>query len=259
MLTKSKIEYLTHAWNFYTGCNHWKTGICAVGENCWAYQRAQRFNKGDFKPCLHPELLLDPLKLKKPGRIGVCFTGDLFGDWVDPEQIVHTEQCSGELSEVVFKVIRTCSSLPNQQFFFLTKAPENIQKWGQFPDNAWVGASVCNQKGLDEAMQGFMALRADTHTWLSIEPLYERLDCSVIAAAQFYKWFEWIVIGGQSGRRPVMPKIEWVREIVEACDKAEIPVFLKDNLKSILPEFTCGEDWAFQGGGTILLRQELPR
>ncbi len=87
-MNKSKIEYLTHAWNFYTGCNHWKTGVCAVGENCWAKGLADRFHR-PFEPTLHPELLLDPLRLKKPGRIGVCFTGDLFGDWVDPEMEVR--------------------------------------------------------------------------------------------------------------------------------------------------------------------------
>ena len=258
-MTKSKIEYLTHAWNFYTGCNHWKTGVCAVGENCWAYQRAQRFNKGYFTPRLHPELLLDPLKLKKPARIGVCFTGDLFGDWVDPYQLIESQDPRIDgifLAAAVKQIVRDAGQ---HQFFFLTKAPGNIHKWGKFSDNAWVGASVCNNKGLTEALSGFMAIPAANHTWLSIEPLYERLDCSSIAVCASYKWVEWVVIGGQSGRHPVMPKIEWIREIVEAADKAGIPVFLKDNLRPILPEFTCGEDWAFQDGGTILLRQELPK
>lgn len=47
----------------------------------------------------------------------------------------------------------------------------------------------------------------------------------------------WVILGSQT-RPTVMPRIEWVEEIVRACDKAGIPVFLKDNLKPLLRE-TC--------------------
>jgi hypothetical protein len=42
--------------------------------------------------------------------------------------------------------------------------------------------------------------------------------------------------------------IEWVKQIVEAADKAGIAVFLKDNLKPLLL-------W----GDIVPLRQELPK
>ena len=29
------------------------------------------------------------------------------------------------------------------------------------------------------------------------------------------------------------PEIEWVEEIVRACDKAKLPIFMKDNLRPI--------------------------
>lgn len=34
-MQKSKIEYLTHSWNFYTGCNHWKKGVLSVEQLEW--------------------------------------------------------------------------------------------------------------------------------------------------------------------------------------------------------------------------------
>ena len=93
MLTKTGIEYLTHCWNFYPGCNHWQTGVCPVGERCWAKGMSQRFNGGDFEPHLLPEKLLDPLKGRQGGRrIGVCFAGDLFGDWVEWCQWVRVDE-----------------------------------------------------------------------------------------------------------------------------------------------------------------------
>lgn len=55
----------------------------------------------------------------------------------------------------------------------------------------------------------------------------------------------WVIIGAQT--KPYKPpKIEWVREITEACDKAGTLVFHKDNLKPIFPI------------PTNTLRQELP-
>ena len=55
----------------------------------------------------------------------------------------------------------------------------------------------------------------------------------------------WVILGSQT-KPTVMPKIEWVEEITEACDKAGVAVFHKDNLKPIFPE------------PTNTLRQEMP-
>jgi protein gp37 len=246
-MQKSKIEYLTHSWNFYTGCNHWKTGVCAVGENCWAKCLADRFHR-PFEPTLHPELLLDPLRLKKPGRIGVCFTGDLFGDWVDPNQSILQyfdpvksvygrviDEFDGSLKSGIFDVIKIS---PQHQFFFLTKALENIQKWGEFPDNAWVGATVWNGESLAHT-NWYMAHALAKNRWLSIEPLMGPLPIiDVLPELLKVDGIKWIVIGGWSHSK-IQPKIEWVREIVAAADKAGIPVFLKENLRDLLRE----NDW----------------
>ena len=74
----------------------------------------------------------------------------------------------------------------------------------------------------------------------------------------------WVIIGSQT--RPYKPpKIEWVREIVEACDKARIPVFLKDNLKPLIKSFNekvCNEceagDPCHACGAVMKFRQEFP-
>ncbi len=44
----------------------------------------------------------------------------------------------------------------------------------------------------------------------------------------------WIIIGAQT--KPFSPpRIEWVGDIIQGADLEGIPVFLKDNLKPILP------------------------
>lgn len=261
-MQKSNIEYLTHSWNFYTGCNHWKTGVCPVGEKCWAKGMANRFGRS-FEPTLHPEKLLEPLSLKKPARIGVCFTGDLFGDWVEPDKAVdyNIGYPHKELKYWVFKILEQC---PQHQFFFLTKNPEGYQKWGKFPDNAWLGATVCNDKMLDVAGDKMEDIQAK-HRWLSFEPLMKRLTLS-LDYALYYGGISWVVIGGWSGGKQ-MPKAEWVLEIVEACDKANIPVWLKNNLKPLLLDYADDNRLVTHynhgesefDGLELFLRQELPK
>ena len=52
-----------------------------------------------------------------------------------------------------------------------------------------------------------------------------------------------------------MPKLEWIEEIVNAADKANISVFLKNNLIPLLVKNDA--DWAFDC--TRKLRQEIPK
>ncbi len=63
-----------------------------------------------------------------------------------------------------------------------------------------------------------------------------------------------VIIGAQT--KPYKPpRVEWVREIVEACDKAGIPVFLKDNLYDLFMNVPHSDlFWEDMSH----LRQELP-
>jgi hypothetical protein len=75
-LSKSGIEYLTHCWNFYSGCYNWKNGVCPV-EKCWAKGITERFPghyPNGFEPTIYPEAFLSPLHLKKPSIIGCAFS-----------------------------------------------------------------------------------------------------------------------------------------------------------------------------------------
>ena len=78
-----------------------------------------------------------------------------------------------------------------------------------------------------------------------------------------------MIIGAQT--KPYKPpKIEWVREIVEAADRAGAKVFLKDNLSPLFAENNCQyfteyrdkmfsfKDFESKGGTRWHLRQEMP-
>ena len=273
MLTKTGIEYLDFAWNFYPGCNHWQTGICPVGERCWAKGMSQRFKGGDFEPHLLPEKLLDPLKGRQGGRrIGVCFTGDLFGEWVDPEQKIGKQvemwkliehrgwiaKPDNPLKRIVFEVIKLCHQ---DTFIFLTKNPARLANWSPFPDNCWVGATVCNQKMMEEAVVKLSTIKANVK-WISFEPLMEDVINYPNMWVPTFRLagINWIVIGGWD-RGKTQPKVEWIRGIIEAADKAGIPVFLKDNLLPLLKNHNA-YPWAFTPNSVPTFptyRQEFPK
>ncbi len=245
-LTKTKIEYLDFAWNFYTGCEQWRTGVCPVGTKCWAYQRAQRFNGGDFSPALHPEKLLDPLKHKAPARIGVCFTGDLFGDWVDPKMDVKNPEYLERHAPLIYWVFKTIRDCPQHTFLFLTKNPKGLLPWGKFPDNAWPGATVCNQQMFNKAIAMLAQVEAK-HKWLSFEPFMEEI---VIQPGDL-DGISWLTLGGWSRYSPkTAPKMSWIQGILVAADNPlNIPIFMKDNLEPLMVGAWAG--WK--------LRKEYPR
>lgn len=258
MLTKTGIEYATHAWNFYPGCLHKSQGKCPVAA-CWAEGMSKRQRQDFHKPHLIAERLLDPLKRKKPARILVNFMGDLFGSWVDPFEFVETDSLQDTIIEVVH-------GAPQHTFLFLTKAPENI--WPiEWPDNCWMGASAWDGMSLAESLYHLSKVKA-THKWPSIEPLLGQVvdGQSYVAVedlARDIKGISWVVIGAQT-RPDVMPRIEWVREIVKACDAAGVKVWLKNNLKPLLIPSDCSQpnglmdDLFFWEGKVAKLRQELP-
>lgn len=254
-LNKTGIEYLDYSWNFYSGCRH-TLDICPVSDKCWARTGAHRFGRS-FEPTLHPEKLLDPLSLKKPSRIGVCFTGDLFGDWVDPEQNVIMNvtksmpiannfglqaEANDKLRNWVFNALSRC---PQHQFFFLTKNPKGYLKWGEFHDNAWLGATVTRcwdgNKSPAEALKVIENVgNADCkHRWISFEPLIDWSDAGQFNWGDSYgilkrNKIEWVVIGGWSGSKGRQPKLEWVEEIIKADKDVGIKVFLKNNLLPLM-------------------------
>ncbi len=255
-LGKSNIEYLDRVWNFESGCTH----DCHY---CYARGITVRFPAhypNGFEPTLYPEAFTSPLRLKKPSTIGVCFLGDLFDDAIDPEALVEwssTWQTKVPLRQRIFSIIRQCSQ---HRFLFLTKQPQNLKRWSPFPSNCWVGVSATRFDELTHALYvGLQPIEAPVK-YLSFEPLLgetklypdDLRDCGI----------NWVIIGAQT-KPTVMPKIEWVREIVEAADAAGIPVFLKDSLKPLLCSTVKGQDfieshnlWAFR---YFKMRQEMPK
>jgi len=161
--------------------------------------------------------------LGKLRGIFVCDMSDLFGIGI-PEEWTR-------------KVLDAIKLNCRHRFYLLTKQPQNLIKFSPFPDNCWVGVSITNEHQAVEAVTPLIKVEAKTK-FISFEPLLGRIRW------QDLSFVNWVIIGAQT--KPYKPpKIEWVIEIIEACAKAGIPVFMKDNLKPIAGRFD--------------LKQEMPR
>lgn len=217
-MNKTMIEWCTHTWNPITGCRH----NCPY---CYARKIAERFRETPafpvgFTPVLRQERLAEPLPkdrfepVDKYRKIFVCSMGDMFGQWV-PERWKLT-------------VLGIASVCWLDKFIFLTKDPrgfETIKKNGMDHDHLFFGISAETQEVLDTRV--LVASNYLTRMFISLEPLQGPINLT----DTHFKLVRGVIIGSETGNRKgkVIPKQEWVEDIIEKCEDFKIPLFVKDN------------------------------
>ena len=230
-MNKTKIEWCDYTINPVKG-------LCPMAcPYCYARAMYKRF-KWNPEIRFEPEWAV-PIKLNRynPSRIFVGSTIELFGDWVKDEWMRE--------------IFEFTQWYPENTFIFLTKQPQNLIKFSPFPDNCWVGVSATSMILASAACAWLSRIEAKVK-YLSIEPLLEwegRLSDGRLGWQGNYHDINWVIIGQQTPiKTTTTPKLAWVQEILSAADKANIPVFLKDNLDALMPKYNPSEK----------LRQEWP-
>ncbi len=239
-MNKTKIEWCDYTINPVKG-------LCPVGcSYCYARAMYKRFH---WDTDITPDIYAFEKLPKKPSRIFVGSTIDLF----------HSKT-----KEFMYNILMECRDNPQHTFIFLTKCPENLREFSPFPDNCWVGCSATSPEMFHKAVHGLTWIEA-SKKFISFEPLLEPLGIdSELLSGLLHVAADWVIIGQQTPvRKSTMPSIEWIKEIVEAADNAETPVFLKYNLYNLfeLPNIPNGYDvpkWAHANHGINILRQEFP-
>jgi len=167
----------------------------------------------------------------KPKGIFVCDMSDLFGIGIP-----HEWQA---------RVIAQIRKHTQHRFYLLTKQPQNLIKWSPFPDNCWVGVSATTEDMYWHALRGLKPVEAKVK-FLSFEPLQGRVmkpgkpdygDAGEMTEVQMLQaaGINWLIVGAQT--KPYKPPLKiWVNEIIEVCKRANIPYFLKDNLRPLMGE-----------------------
>jgi len=229
-------------------------GLCPMGcSYCYArrfYKRMQWDETIRFDINVLDKASKALSRLPDGQRVFVGSTMELFGDHIKREWL-----------EATFKRIRFHSQ---HTFLMLTKCPQNLPQWSPFPDNCHIGVTATNDTEFIKA-GGYLELVNAKVKYISVEPFlsWDTVK-SGFMATMLKKWgIGLIIIGRQTPiSKKTEPKIEWIQEIVEAADKAGVPVFLKDNLTNLFKSEFDKHGWtAIKRFHTPdwELRQEFPK
>ena len=218
MATKSSIEWTESTWNPLTGCTKISPG-CKI---CYAERMALRLQAmgqpnyaNGFKLTLHEDMLEAPLSWKKPQLVFVNSMSDLYHEGVPIEFILK-----------VFDVMRRAFW---HQFQVLTKRSQRLLELNsqiEWPDNVWMGVSVENGDytfRIDHLRETDARIK-----FLSLEPLLGPLPNLNLSG------IDWGIVGGESGPGARPMREEWVIQIRDQCEAADVPFFVKQ----------MGTDWA---------------
>ena len=230
MSDRSDIEWTDATWNPVLGCTKVSPGC----KHCYAETFSERFRGVPHHPFEQGfDLRLVPHALERPrgwrrGRlVFVNSMSDLFHEQVPLAYIRR-----------IFDVMEDC---PQHRFQVLTKRADRLAELAPdlpWPDNLWMGVSVetANYRWrIHELRRVPAAVR-----FLSLEPLLGPLGNLPL------KGIHWVIVGGESGRRPRPMEPQWVRSIQRQCARADVPFFFKQwggNNKKKAGRELDGKEW----------------
>jgi protein gp37 len=243
MAENSKIEWTTHTFNPWVGCQK----VSPACEHCYAESWAKRTGqaglwRGERRRTSASNWKL-PLKWNKEaegtGTRPRVFCSSLADVFEAREELVTWR-------DNLFDVIR---ATPNLDWLLLTKRPENLSlmlpvNWQLQPaPNVWLGTTVENQAMADKRIPELLSVRAGLH-FLSCEPLLSPVHLGSIPAPSGGYFdarytgndkhrpagkIDWVISGGESGgnARPSSPA--WFRSLRDQCVEANVPFHFKQH------------------------------
>jgi protein gp37 len=210
-MAQSSIEWTEMTWNPTTGCDKVSAGC----KFCYAEVMTKRLHamgiekyKDGFKVRVHEDVLSIPYTWKKPKVVFVNSMSDLFHPEV-PE-------------EFILKVFEVMNDTPQHTYQVLTKRAERL--FGlhhklNWTNNIWMGVSVENEK-VKNRIEYLRHTNAKIK-FLSCEPLIGPLkDMNLIN-------IDWVIVGGESGRKSRAMEELWVWDIKDQCREQEVAFFFK--------------------------------
>lgn len=216
MSDNSKIEWTDATLSTVRGCKKISPGC----KHCYAETFAERFRgvpghpfEQGFDIRLVPEALAIPLRWQKPRTIFVNSMADTFHEDVPEAYIGRIFQSMNAADWHTYQVLtKRAERMSN----VVAALPADLQEL----EHVWLGVSVEDRKHGVPRIEHLRTTPAAVR-FLSIEPLLEDLGELDL------RGIDWVIIGGESGRkaRPMHP--DWVRSLIRQCVAAGVRVFFK--------------------------------
>lgn len=210
-MAQSSIEWTELTWNPTTGC----TKLSAGCKFCYAEVMARRLKamgldkyKNSFKLAIHEDALDVPYTWSGSKIVFVNSMSDLFHKDVP--------------LEFIKKVFKVMNKTPQHTYQVLTKRADILLKYDKelsWTPNIWMGVSIEDEKVTDR-IDDLRKTSAQVK-FLSCEPLIGPLSNLDLAN------IDWVIVGGESGRKPRPMKPEWVLDIKSQCRNSKVAFFFK--------------------------------
>jgi len=212
-MARTKIEWTESTWNPLTGC----TKVSAGCKNCYAEVMARRLQamgqpkyKDGFSLTLHQDTLSEPYSWVKPRVIFVNSMSDLFHKDVPLKFIQDVFRVMKENPQHVFQVLTKRADI------LLYYDKEGYLEWTH---NIWMGVTVEDDTVTDRIDK--LRMTGAKVKFLSCEPLLTALPNINLVE------INWVIVGGESGRKPRLMKEEWVIDIKDQCKQADVAFYFK--------------------------------
>jgi protein gp37 len=223
----SNIEWTEQTWNPTTGCDRISPGC----DNCYALTMAKRLKgmgsakyqtDGDprtsgpgFGLAVHPDVLTEPLRWKKPRKVFVNSMSDLFHARVPVDFITDVWRTMQATPQHTYQILtKRAARLPR----VLDQVHERLDLDEPLP-NVWLGTSIES----DDYARRATALRHSLAAvrFVSAEPLLDPLPSLDLDG------IDWVIIGGESGHgaRPFQP--QWAVDLIGQARQAGAAPFVK--------------------------------
>jgi protein gp37 len=209
-MAQSSIEWTEMTWNPTTGCDK----ISAGCKFCYAELMSLRLQamgidkyKDGFKLRLHEDALAVPYSWRQQKVVFVNSMSDLFHKDVPLEFI-----------QKVFTVMNETPHI----YQVLTKRSDILLQYHKalnWTHNIWMGVSV-EESRFRNRIDDLRKTKAKVK-FLSCEPLIGKIPKMNL------KKIDWVIVGGESGRKPRAMDVDWVLDIQQQCKKAKVPFFFK--------------------------------
>lgn len=238
---------------------HFCEKISAGCKNCYASRMQRRFgmheftatNRDNVELFLDEHVLRQVIHRKKPTRYFWCDMSDIFYDGIPDEWI---DACFATIAFTRRHTHMVLTKRPERMVSYLAglsrcydRLESKARQLGctlRFNDipltpwpipSVWLGTSVENQQAANERIPHLLQCPAAVR-FLSVEPLLGPIELSdvtkrVDAVSQLGKksmnGIDWVIVGGESGPHARPCNVEWIRSVVQQCQQAEVPCFVK--------------------------------
>lgn len=236
----------------------------AMGQPKYQTDGDPRTSGPGFGLAMHADVLDAPLRWRKPRKVFVNSMSDLFHPRVTDEFIARVFAVMAVTPRHTFQVL---TKRPKRMRVLLdepgwlhwidrhidlllhSRPLEDGDYWRRPLPNVWLGTSVEDQQRADERIPALLDTPAAVR-FLSCEPLLGPVTISRWLAdpdstddGWTYRCqahgmpectqepscsgVQWVIVGGESGTGARPMAIEWSRDIVDQCQAADVPVFVK--------------------------------